>query len=276
MGCRLDRNELERIAALIRQRSGIALEEGKLQRACRKIEAVMRRHGMASFHPFYHALRFEGNEALMQELINAITINETYFWREHRQFEICCKKTLPHLDREKEAGEAIRILVAPCSSGEELYSIVMAILEEGTVIKKRNIEIVGIDIDSAMIAKAKRGCYTRRSVEKLPESFLRKYFRKKEGLYCLDEIIKNAATFLTGNIFDEALIKRLGKFDILFSRNMLIYFDDKEKEVCFDRFTDLLKEDGYLFLGHADAHRIDRKRFVPHEEGMQLFCKKGG
>lgn len=264
-----DRALLQRFSALIKKTTGIELEEAKLERAVRRIEEVADRHGIEDLGTLYHRIRFGGDRALLQELINAVTINETYFWREHEAFEICCRKILPTVAKER--NDRIRILVAPCSSGEEVYSLMIAIAEEGSVLTSHAIEIIGIDIDSNMIEKAKRGLYTARSVDPLPSELKRRYFTRMGRHYLIDERFRSAATFLTANIFDTALPLRLGRFDILFSRNMLIYFAMEEKRKCYDQFDKLLKPGGYLFLGHADANGIDKKRFIPLDYPAPVF-----
>ena len=263
-------DELTKIAQLFKKWTGITLDEGKLRRAARKIESVMKEFGFESFGAFYHALRFAKDERVIQALINAVTINETYFWREHEQFDVLVEEILPKLAQK---SDRIRLLVAPSSSGEELYSLMMAILEEGDVIRRVDIEMVGMDIDSSMIERAKKGIYGKRSVEKLPKNLLKKYFRQDGNLYIIDENLRKNATFIVANIFDENLVEKIGRFDILFSRNMLIYFNLEEKMKCFAQFERLLKSGGYLFLGHADAHHIDKKRFQPLGYGLPIYRK---
>ncbi|MEO1937013.1 MAG: protein-glutamate O-methyltransferase CheR [Sulfurimonas sp.] len=257
----LSESELERLAIFLQKRVGIVLEKQKLLRFSRKIEDVMKKYKFDDFSSFYHAVRFHHNEEITQDLINAVTVNETYFWREHEQFEILSQEILPLY--VKNNISTVRILVSPCSSGEEVYSIMLAILESGDLIEKINIEIVGIDIDSNMIQKAKEGLYSKRSVEKLPAHISKKYFTKVGTLYKIDDSLREAATFLQANIFDASIINKLGSFDILFSRNMLIYFNLMDKRRAFDTFYKLLKPKSYLFLGHADASQIDKTKFNP-------------
>ena len=266
----LSLEELKRLKIFIKKEFGIALDDKQLLRAKKRIENVLISNGFELFSPFYHQLRFGGDTTLKQDLINAITINETYFWREHEHFSILAQEVLPKVAQNQ---EHIRILVAPTSSGEELYSIMFAILDEGSVIKKRDIEMVGIDIDSNMIAKAKEGLYSRRSVEKLPKPFLERYFKKEGELYRLHRTLRQSSTFLQRNIFDKEAISKLGRFDIIFSRNMLIYFDMEQKREVLDIFYTLLKDDGLLFLGHADANGIDKSRFRAYQSGSHIYQK---
>jgi len=268
----LNNEELEKLAQFLHKRIGVFLQSSKLLRFKRKIEDIFVKREIENFNTFYHQLRFMHNEELLQDLINAVTVNETYFWREHEQFKVLTKELLPHLVQEG-SQRHVRILVAPCSSGEELYSIMIAILEAGDLIDKLKIEMIGIDIDSAMILKARQALYSQRSIDKLPKTLVQKYFTKIGNFYKLSPEISNAAQFLQANIFDERLKAEIGEFDIIFSRNMLIYFNQENKQRAYEIFYTLLKEKGYLFLGHADANAIDKKLFRAIKSGFHLFEK---
>lgn len=267
----LRHQELERLYAFIKKEFGISFDEEKRQRFAKKIKTLMQKYAIEDFNVFYHKIRYKKDDELLQELISVVTINETYFWRENEQFEIFVKDVLPNIAKTK---HKIRILVAPTSSGEELYSIMFAILEENNVIKERDIEMVGIDIDANMIRKAKVGLYSRRSVDKLPKKFLEKYFKKVGNYYKIDDFFIKNAKFLQANIFDEALIEKVGCFDVVFSRNMLIYFDFEEKAKAYEVFLKLLIPNGYLFLGHADANGIDKNLFESVKSGFQIYKKR--
>ena len=266
----LTTDELEKLALFLQKRIGVHLQSAKLLRFKRKIEDILVQRGIENFNTFYHQLRFMQNEELIQDLINAVTVNETYFWREHEQFTTLVKELLPKFLKNGMMPH-VRILVSPCSSGEELYSIMLAILEEKNLIEKLNIEIVGIDIDSAMIDKAKKAYYTKRSIEKLPKGMLERYFTQVGNLYQLKDEIRKGAHFMQANIFDDTLLKRLGTFDIIFSRNMLIYFNKEDKQRAYQIFHQLLKDDGCFFLGHADANEIDKRLFSAVKSGFHLF-----
>ena len=268
----LSADELNKIAIYLQKNIGVYLEESKLQRFKRKIEDIFYKYSIESFSSFYHQLRFIKNEDIIQDLINTVTVNETYFWRENEQFEVLNKDVLPKFIKQNSLTN-VRILVAPCSSGEELYSIMISILEAGDLIDRLNIEIVGMDIDSQMIKKAKSGLYSKRSIEKLPKNILDKYFDKVGNMYKINETLIKAANFIKENIFNPALGVKLGEFDIIFSRNMLIYFKNEDKQKCYTIFYTLLKKEGYLFLGHADANNIDKKLFSPIKIGFHIFKK---
>jgi chemotaxis protein methyltransferase CheR len=184
--------------------------------------------------------------------MNAITVNETYFFREKDQFEVLVNRILPELHSRMPASKPLRILSSPCSTGEEPYSMILHIVEESNVVEERDIEVVGIDIDSTVIKKAKSGKYTDRSVHAIPKNILNKWFKKKTLGYELSDELQGTVDFQVANVFDKMQMRKLGKFDVIFSRNMLIYFDDASRKEVAMTFYDMLNPGGYVLLGHAE------------------------
>lgn len=243
-----------KIGEFIYRKSGIYLEEEKhFDKLLKYIEARSKQLEVNNFRKYFFKLRFEdksGEE--FQELMNAVTVNETYFFREKDQFEVIANSILPELHRVLSPSEPIRILSAPCSTGEEPYSIVLHILEEANIVEQRDIEIVGIDIDSTVIQKAKKAKYTQRSVHNIPNNILKKWFKNTKQSYSLIKDLHGSVDFKVINIFDKDHMRKLGKFDIIFSRNMLIYFDDASRKEVAMTFYDMLNSGGYVLLGHAE------------------------
>jgi chemotaxis protein methyltransferase CheR len=249
----LSLNDLLKLRDLIYRRTGIYIEDKKLDQLERKVERLLEKEGFKTFRDFFHEIRFRKNQRLMQELINAITVNETYFFRENHQFKALVEEVLPELIQKRPPNEVIRILCAPCSTGEEPYSIALTLLDEGNLIQQRDFELVGIDIDSSAIKKAKEGIYSLRSVKLVPEHLLKKYFKKiDDNHYQIDEFLRSVVEFKVMNVLDTYAMLSLGKFDVIFSRNMLIYFDERSRKMAVMNFFKILKPGGYIFLGHAE------------------------
>ncbi len=267
--------ELRKLAHFVHKETGVFLDDEKLKRFKKKIQNLLEQHNFNNFSNFYHQIRFARNPELIQELFNTITVNETYFWRENEQFEILIKNVLPKfINKSVQQMPRVRILVLPSSSGEELYSIMLALLDEDNIIHKANYELVGVDIDSRMIQKAKEGLYTKRSIEKLPKYLLEKYFHQEGKLYRIDEKLRRFPNFIQANIFDPQLPIKLGHFDVIFSRNMLIYFQQSEKKKAYEVLYSLLNDSGYLFLGHADANGIEKEKFEHFTNSFHVYRKK--
>ncbi len=192
-------------------------------------------------------------------LINLVTTNETYFEREAHHFDRLIEEILPQLN-ESGSTKPIRILSAPCSSGEESYSIALRLYPSISKFP-RPIEIVGIDISEEMIEKARKGVYTPRSVHALNQSVLERYFVSESGAYRILPIPSISIRFIAGNVFDPMLWKELGEFDVIFSRHMMIHFDSVKNKELLQCFREHLR--GYLILGHADDHMQAKELFTP-------------
>ena len=204
----------------------------------RKLERFALKHDIYDFAKL--SSEIQTSQTLKKELINMLTVGETYFYRELGHFEILFK----HMEQH----HVSKILCAPSSSGEEVYSILLYLLKKR---KKVDFDIIGIDINSDALESATEACYSQRSVSKLPSELLSKHFEKRGDSFCVKQNLKKSATFKYQNVFDDSF-ETLGKFDIIFCRNMLIYFNDNEKKLLLKKFRNQLSDDGILFLGHAD------------------------
>lgn len=223
-----------------------------------KIINYCRRNGLYSFEELYDDITT--SKESMQKLIDYLTVNETFFYRELDQIELLCKIV-------RKNNSKISILCAPCATGEEVYSIIIALFEAG--IESHRIEVTGIDINESAIERAKKGEYSARSLNRLNDTLIEKYFNKTADGYKIKADVKEMAKFQRINIFDENF-KNLGKFDYIFSRNMFIYFNKEERKRAMEIFCTLLKDcDAYVFFGHADTideteclikHHIDRTK----------------
>lgn len=255
----LTSRELIILRDLIQERIGIFLDERKLFNIYKKkIEKFMHDFGFDSFDAFLQALH---DPILFQEFTNILTVNETYFFREAYQFDTLINHILPVLATTKPLDSAISILTSPCSSGEELYSIAIRIMES-TLFHQRDFFLCGIDIDSTMILKAQKGVYSGRSLSKVAPNLLKKYFTQIDAhSYQIIDAIRSYMHFYVVNVLDHYAMKRLGTFDIIFSRNMLIYFDPKTRKKILATYHTILNDQGYLFLGHAESVPSDLALF---------------
>ncbi|NPA11626.1 MAG: protein-glutamate O-methyltransferase CheR [Epsilonproteobacteria bacterium] len=270
----MDNLKLRRLRNYLHDEIGIYVDDEKLQSIYkRKLTSFIAKEGYSTFEGFYKDLMLKKGH-LKQELINLFTVNETYFFREKHQFDSLVEYILPELHQKRNPTEVISILCAPVSTGEELYSIAIMILEEHHLIEERDFLLLGIDIDSEVIKKAKEGVFSSRSVHKLPPELIEKYFIKEGDNYRVKDILKSAVNFKVVNVMDKYALKRLGRFDVIFSRNMLIYFDDKSKREVIANFYAILKDEGYLFLGHAERIPKDIKLFKMLKIGESFVYKK--
>ena len=187
--------------------------------------------------------KLKTNEQVRQDFINYLTTNETYFFRELIQIEELVKLA-------SNTKNKIDILCLPCSSGEEPYSIAIQLVEANI----NNFKICGIDINTKILQKAQQGIYSQRSIGKIPKKLIEKYFIIKDEKYEISDKIKSFVTFKQFNIFNPDIYS-IGKFDYIFSRNMLIYFDNKTKQKAKTILQKLRKNQNQeIFFGHADLY----------------------
>lgn len=272
----LSKVDFGKMSEYIYRKSGIYLEEDKhFDKLAKYIDKRASEIETDSFRKYFFKLRFEDKEGSeFQELMNAVTVNETYFFREKEQFEVLAEHVLPELHAQRPAGVPLRILSSPCSTGEEPYSMVLHILEEGNVVEERDIELVGIDIDSTVIKKAIDGKFSERSIHAIPKHILGQWFNKKALGYEISDDLKGTVDFKVSNVFDKAQMRKLGKFDVIFSRNMLIYFDDASRKEVAMNFYDMLNPGGYVCLGHAEYMSRIVSVFKAKKIGSTLIYQK--
>jgi len=266
--------DLKRLRNYLYNEVGIYVEDEKLENIYkRKVLKLLQDLEYDNFDTFFKDLVLK-KFSLKQKLINIFTVNETYFFREKYQFDTLVNLVLPQIDEIRKKDEVIKILCSPVSTGEELYSIAIMLLEEDNLIRKRDFMLLGIDIDSNVIQKAKNGVFSHRSVHKLPQNLIDKYFIKKDDGYHIKDFLKKACNFKVVNVMDKYSMKKLGSFDVIFSRNMLIYFDERSKREVIATYHNMLKENGYLFLGHAERISSDIKLFESIKLGDSFVYKK--
>jgi chemotaxis protein methyltransferase CheR len=276
MSITLTKANFEKISNYIYRKSGISLAFDK---HFDKLQKILLKRGdelsIKTFRQYFTIVRFEDKDGEeFQNLINSLTVNETYFFRENYQFEALIHNILPEIHNRKPKNAPIRILSAPCSTGEEPYSIALHLLEDDTIVNERDIEIVGIDIDSKVIEKANQGLYSERSVHTLSNKIKETYFIKKGREYEIDEDLRDAIDFSVSNVFDKEEVRKLGKFDVIFSRNMLIYFDDASRKEVAMTFYDMLNPYGYILLGHAEFMNKIVSVFHPKKFEQALVYQK--
>lgn len=205
------------------------------------------------FRGYFTMLRFQASGEEMQALINVMTINETYFFREEYQFECLVKSLLNEVVAHRADRRVIRIWSVPSASGEEPYGIAIYLLEHWPGITDWDVEIISSDIDTDIIAQARNGRYSARAVQHLPQTLLRKYFHREGDFYRIDPSLRESVQFTRANIMEPADMRRYRHFDVIFCRNLLIYFDDLSRKQAAESFYDALDPGGFICLGHSES-----------------------
>jgi chemotaxis protein methyltransferase CheR len=235
------------------RKTGIQFDDSKRYFVDRRLIERVEATDSGNFRNYFMMLRFETSGEEIQTLTNLMTVNETYFFREEYQFKCMVNSILPEIVKLKKDSSPIRIWSMPSSSGEEPYSIAMYLLEYWPGINQWDVEIISSDIDTKILAQARRGCYSPRSVANLPKSLLGKYFRPSGPDYQICEDLRQAVEFTRVNLMNAADVRGYRGFDLIFCRNLLIYFDDLSRRQAADTFYDALHPGGFLCLGHSES-----------------------
>lgn len=236
------------------RKTGIHFDESKRYFVDKRLVERIETTGAADFRTYFMALRFDRGSDELQHLVNAMTVNETYFFREAYQFDCMVHNMLDECVKRKPSGDRVRIWSVPSSTGEEPYSIAIYLLERWPGIDLHDVEIFSSDIDTAVLAAAQRGAYSARSVANLPAAYLEKYFAKRQdGTYAISRDLVSAVDFSRVNLTDPADCRRFRDIDIIFCRNLLIYFDDVSRRLAAEHMFESLRPGGFLCLGHSES-----------------------
>ena len=236
------------------RKTGIHFDENKRyfvdKRLLDRIEAT----GADDFRAYFIALRFESKGEELQRLVNAMTVNETYFFRESYQFDCMVNDMLGELVKHKRPGSRIRIWSIPSSTGEEPYSIAIYLLERWPLINQYDVEIMSSDIDTTVLQSAQRGIYSARAVGQLPKDYLHKYFdQRSDNEFAISRDLVAAVEFSRVNLTDAEDTRKFRDIDLIFCRNLLIYFDDLSRRIAAEAMYDAMVPGGFICLGHAES-----------------------
>jgi len=238
------------IAATLKQRSGLSLGADKDYLVRARLAPILKSRALPSLASLVEKMR--ADPALEREVVEAMTTNETLFFRDGRPFDHLREVGLPALHASRPRTLPIRIWSAAASTGQEAYSLAMLVCEMGPALAGRMVEIVGTDIAREPLLRAEQGLYTQFEVQRgLPSRLLVKYFTKEEQGWRVDRKLRSMVRFQTWNLLNDP--HPLGRFDIVFCRNVLIYFDQKTKRQVLDGIIRQLAPDGLLYLGGAET-----------------------
>jgi len=258
----LQDEEFRLFRELIHRHAGIALTEAKRELVKARLAKRLRLHDLDTYQSYFDLVEREGeNGPELRELINCITTNQTDFFRESHHFDFVAKELLPsHIDRVRKgkAPARLRIWHAGCSTGEEPYSMAMTLRDALPAAPSVDVRQLASDIDTNVLAIAQQGVYDEDAVSKLPQNVLRKYFLKGkgdcDGLYRVRQELQSQIVFRQINLLDPAWpIRDDVRFDMIFCRNVVIYFDRQTQSRLFARFAERLKPGGHLFIGHSET-----------------------
>lgn len=275
---RFDRADFDFIAGLVRQRTGIVLAENKQDMVYGRLTRRLRALGMTSFTEYCALVKSPAGEAELSAFTNALTTNLTSFFRESHHYDHLRKDVLPRLATRfgKEGvgkeGRRLRLWSAGSSSGEEAYSAAMVLLAGLPEAERWDIRILGTDIDSSMVAHATAGIYDAERVARVPDDLRRRFVEAvpgQPGKVRMAASLRRLVTFKRLNLLGRWPMK--GPFDVIFCRNVAIYFDKPTQASLYTRLGELLADDGTLYIGHSEHLGAAAGRFVAH--GRTTYSK---
>jgi chemotaxis protein methyltransferase CheR len=250
--------EFELLRALMFEHSGIHLKEAKRELLKGRLAKRLRHYGYASFAQYYDRLKNnDPQRAELQEMINAVTTHKTSFFRESHHFDCLRQRLLIPANRDAAGGRRapIRIWSAGCSTGEEPYSIAMTVAASLDRIDSWDVKILGTDVDTAVLEKARAAIYSRETVNDMPDDVVRRNFLsghgEQAGFVVVKPAIRSLVRFGRVNLLEDPWPFRR-KFDVIFCRNVMIYFDRDVQRFVLGRFAKSLKPGGLFFAGHSE------------------------
>lgn len=247
---------------IVKTRSGLVLSEEKVYLLESRLTPLARRRGLDSLEALAAEVRRTNDERLLTDITEAMTTNETFFFRDIRPFDTFRDVVLPQLLKARATTKTLRIWAAACSTGQEPYSLAMLLKEEAAKMAGWRVEILATDISTEVLEKAKAGLYSQFEVQRgLPIQLLMKHFQQVGEMWQIDSSIRAMVKFQQRNLLDD--FSSLGRFDVIFCRNVLIYFDQATKSQTLNRIYDVLAPDGALFLGGAETVLGICDRFKP-------------
>jgi chemotaxis protein methyltransferase CheR len=268
-------DEYAKFCEFFYRKTGILFSEQKRYFVERRILDRIRLTASEGFHDWFALVRFQAAGAELQALVNVMTVNETYFFRELYQFEALVQGMLPQVVQGRPPARPVRIWSLPCSTGEEPYSIGIHILENWAKADDYAIEILASDIDSRVLAQARTGRYGERSLQRVTPSLRTRYFtRLGDDQFQICDGLRGSVEFSTVNVADPANMRRFRDIDVLFCRNMLIYFDDLSRRQAVEAMYECLAPGGFICLGHSESMSRMSSLFRPRKFGEVIVYQK--
>ncbi len=262
-------NDFDLICRILKERSGLLLAKDKAYLLESRLLPVARKWKFANFEELSKAIRTKPDEALLRDVTEAMTTNESFFFRDIKPFDQFRDIVLPHLLKARAQTKSFRIWSAACSSGQEPYSLAMILNENAAKLQGWKVEIIATDLSTEILTRAREGMYSQFEVQRgLPIQLLMKYFQQSGDRWQINKPVRDAVQYRPFNLLQP--MAPLGRFDVVFCRNVLIYFDQPTKTKVLDAIAGQMADDGFLYLGGAETILGVTERFqlIEGQRGM--------
>jgi chemotaxis protein methyltransferase CheR len=250
---RLGEEEFRLLRDLVHDHCGLFFREESSYLVERRLAARIEGLGLRTFAEYHRFLKFDpGGPAELEAALDVLTTNETYFYREPHQLDAFAQEILPELARARAAEGRLRILSAGCSTGEEVYTLAM-LVKDSRLFEGWDVEISGLDISRRCVAHARAGLYGEHAFRSPEAEPLRRWFRLRGGKWSVDDAIRRMVRFGRENLLDPRALASVSRVDVLFCRNVMIYFDLGARRRVLRTFHQALRDGGWLLLGHSES-----------------------
>lgn len=270
--------EFKQLRDFIYDQSGIYVADNRKYLIENRLAGRLKELNLKSYHEYYYFLRYDaGRRQELNKLFESVTTNETSFYRNPPQLRVFQTKVLPEIleEQRKKGMKRLNIWSAGCSTGEEPYTLAMIILETlRSEISTWKVKITANDLSEAVLQSARRGVYNEYTLRTTPKEIVNKYFIKEASTYKVKPEVKRLVSFGQINLSDRLAVKRVERSQIVFCRNVIIYFDDDMKKRVISAFYDNLLPGGMLLIGHSESlHNITRAFKPVHHPGAIVYKK---
>jgi len=273
----LREEEFRLLRDFIHERFGLFFDDTQKGSLRARLAGRLQSLDLDSFEDYYHYLRFgPQRQEELSHMVSHLTNNETYFFREMPQLQVFADHVLKQLkDRKtREGSRSLRLLSAGCSTGEEALTLAMIVYDSAQFFWNWDVQVTGLDVDAGALEKARRGVYHPNSFRAVLPTLLERHFVRQGESAQAKEGVRKAVAFRQGNLLDPASFQGLAPLDVIFCRNVLIYFSDASTLKAVGNFHDLLAPGGYLFLGHAESLSRVTDIFTPIRfQGAMVYQK---
>ncbi len=247
-------------ADLLKEKSGLVITHDKSYLLESRLKPIALEHGYDSVEVMAMAVQGIANPGLVDKIVEAMTTNETFFFRDNKPFDIFKEIVMPYMAEARASQRCFKLWSAAASSGQEPYSLSMILKEAGAPWNSWNLDLLATDISKDILAQAQSGIYSQFEVQRgLPIKLLMSYFTQIENQWKINDDIINMVRYKPFNLLDN--MSGLGTFDVIFCRNVLIYFNENTKSQIFEKLANQLAPDGFLFLGGAECARFIRQNW---------------
>jgi chemotaxis protein methyltransferase CheR len=268
----LDEPTFMELRNFIYEKSGIYISDTKKYLLESRLGRIIQENKLGSFNEYLKHIKEGLNGNDLTTLFDAITTNETYFFREPQQLDIFINKIVPKILPQKKGKKKLKIWSAACSTGDEAYTISMMLNEKG--IRPDSFEIYASDISEGVLMSAKNAIYNSYAVRNLPKQYLEKYFSPSGQFHELNETVKKTVKFIKANLIDDKHMKHFREMDVIFCRNVLIYFDNKSKQKTVSNLYNSLIKGGYLIIGSSESLHYITRAFRPSAFNKVVMYQK--